>query len=89
MWAAGWVFDGGDGWVGLLVVRDWAGAGWRWGGGGMSASDRAWECAIVLIERDDLTVQQRIDCHIAVMAGPHCASAEVIALAAQILGERQ
>lgn len=54
----------------------------------MTFSDRAWECALVLIERDDLTVQQRIDCHIAVLAGPDRASAEVIALAAQILGER-
>lgn len=49
---------------------------------------RAWECAIVLLDRDDLTVQQRILCHIAVMAGPDHAPLEVIAIAAQVMGER-
>ncbi len=50
---------------------------------------RAWECAIVLLDRNDLTIQQRIVCHIAVMAGPDRASLEVIAIAAQVLGGRQ
>ncbi len=49
---------------------------------------RAWECAIVLLDHDDLTIQQRIVCHIAAMAGPDRASLEVIAIAAHILGER-
>lgn len=37
---------------------------------------------------DRLTIQQRIQCHIAVMAGPDEAPSDVIAIAAQVLGER-
>jgi len=50
---------------------------------------KAWECAVVLLDRDDLTIQQRILCHIAAMAGPDQAPLAVIPLAAQILGARQ
>lgn len=56
----------------------------------MTGSERAWESAFVLLAEhaDRLTITQQIECQIAVMAGPERAENVVIALAAQILGER-
>lgn len=56
----------------------------------MSASGRAWESAFVLLTQhaDRLTIHQRIQCHVALMAGPDEAGLGIIALAAQVLGER-
>lgn len=52
---------------------------------------RAYECALVLVQdhADRLSLQQRIACEVALMGEPERAPLELIALAAQLLGERQ
>jgi hypothetical protein len=52
---------------------------------------RAFECALVLIEDHfyRLTVQQRIECLVALMGEPDRAPLSLIALAAQVIGTRQ
>lgn len=51
---------------------------------------RAWETAVVLLTdyADRLTIQQHIECVIADIAGPDRAPLGVVAIAAQIIGER-
>lgn len=52
---------------------------------------RAFECAVALLQdhSDRLTLQQRIECHIALMGEPERAPLGLIALAAQVIGTRQ
>lgn len=51
---------------------------------------RAWECAFVLIDehRLQLTDDQSITCHVALMGEPEQAPLALIAIAAQVIGER-
>lgn len=51
---------------------------------------RSWECALVLVQdhADRLTIQQLIECHVALLSAEQ-APLSMIALAADILGERQ
>lgn len=51
---------------------------------------RAWEAALVLLDHlDRLTVPQRIQCHVALMAGPGAAALGLIPLACSVIGARQ
>lgn len=55
----------------------------------MTPHARAWECAFALLSiSPDLTLRQRIECHVALIAGPDAADLGMIALAAQVLGRR-
>lgn len=52
---------------------------------------RAFDCAWSLLSEypERLTVQQCIECHVALMAGPDEAGLGVIAIAAMVIGARQ
>jgi hypothetical protein len=52
---------------------------------------RAFECAIALLQdhSDRMTIQQQIECHIALMGEPELAPLGLIAIAAQVIGETQ
>lgn len=54
-------------------------------------SARAFECALALLQDfpERLTVPQRIECHIALIAGPDTASLGAISLACSVMGGRQ
>jgi len=56
----------------------------------MTAAARAWECAYVLTDHlDRLTTAQAVLVHVGLFAGPERAPLGLIALAAQVLGERR
>jgi hypothetical protein len=52
---------------------------------------RAYDCAIALVQdyADRLTLSQRIECEIALLGDPERAPLSMIAIAAQVIGERQ
>lgn len=53
-------------------------------------SARAFECAIALLDDfpDRLTQAQRVQCHVAALAGPDEAPLDAIALACHLVGAR-